>query len=87
MRACVFGARLAQRKPYDKRRYYQKPSTIQDLVDFLKPITAAAPKLPFWYYHIPGDECAVHRVGYRKLIGWAATHVHTRNDRGQLRHV
>lgn len=57
---CVLPLRVARLSPrsltaLDVCRYYQKPSTIQDLVDFLKPITEAAPKLPFWYYHIPGQ--------------------------------
>jgi len=32
---------------------YFKPATLDDLVDFCAEIAAAAPKLPFYYYHIP----------------------------------
>ncbi len=32
---------------------YFKPATVQDLVDFCAPIASAAPKLPFYFYHIP----------------------------------
>ena len=32
---------------------YFKPASVTDLVDFMKPIAAAAPELPFYYYHIP----------------------------------
>lgn len=34
--------------------YYFKPATIEHLLDFLAPVAAAAPELPFFYYHIPG---------------------------------
>lgn len=30
-----------------------KPSTARDLMDFLKPVAASAPELPFFYYHFP----------------------------------
>ena len=33
---------------------YFKP-TVASLVDFLAPVAAAAPELPFWYYHFPDD--------------------------------
>jgi len=33
---------------------FVKPETIGDLVDFCAPIAAAAPELPFYYYHFPG---------------------------------
>ena len=32
---------------------YFKPATLDDLVDFCAEIAAAAPELPFYYYHIP----------------------------------
>ncbi len=32
---------------------YFKPASVADLVDFMKPIAAAAGDLPFYYYHIP----------------------------------
>lgn len=32
---------------------YFKPATLDDLIDFCAEIAAAAPKLPFYYYHIP----------------------------------
>jgi len=35
--------------------YYEHAPSIQGLVDWFVPITAAAPKLPFYYYHIPGS--------------------------------
>ena len=33
--------------------FYFKPTTIDHLLDFLVPVAAAAPELPFYYYHIP----------------------------------
>ena len=30
-----------------------KPSRVEDLVDWCVPVAAAAPKLPFYYYHMP----------------------------------
>ncbi len=33
--------------------YYFKPQSAGQLVDFLAPIAASAPELPFYYYHIP----------------------------------
>jgi len=33
--------------------YYFRPSSVENLVDCLAEITAAAPELPFYYYHIP----------------------------------
>jgi len=33
--------------------YYFKPASVDVLVDCLAQITAAAPQLPFYYYHIP----------------------------------
>lgn len=30
-----------------------KPGSVEDLVDFFKPIAAAAPELPFYYYNMP----------------------------------
>lgn len=30
-----------------------KPSTVKELVAFFKPVAAAAPELPFYYYHMP----------------------------------
>lgn len=33
--------------------YFYKPSSPEELLQFLKPIAAAAPDLPFYYYHIP----------------------------------
>lgn len=33
--------------------YFFKPRTIEDLVDFCGHVAAAAPALPFFYYHIP----------------------------------
>jgi N-acetylneuraminate lyase len=32
---------------------YFKPAGVDDLVDFCAAVAAAAPKLPFYYYHIP----------------------------------
>ena len=32
---------------------YFKPATLDDLIDFCAEMAAAAPKLPFYYYHIP----------------------------------
>lgn len=32
---------------------FLKPETVGDLVDFCAPIAAAAPELPFYYYHFP----------------------------------
>ncbi|WP_166821392.1 dihydrodipicolinate synthase family protein [Thalassoroseus pseudoceratinae] len=32
---------------------YFKPASVADLVDFMKPVAAAAEDLPFYYYHIP----------------------------------
>jgi len=32
---------------------YFKPATVADLVDFLAPVAAAAPALPFYFYDIP----------------------------------
>lgn len=32
---------------------YFKPQTVADLVDYCAELTAAAPQLPFYYYHIP----------------------------------
>ena len=34
--------------------YYEKFSSAQDVAEFIQPIAAAAPNLPFFYYHIPG---------------------------------
>lgn len=33
--------------------FYVKPSSVQQLVDFIQPIAEAAPALPFYFYHIP----------------------------------
>jgi len=33
--------------------FYFRPGTVEDLVEFLKPIALAAGSLPFYYYHIP----------------------------------
>ncbi len=33
--------------------YCFKPSEVEDLVDFCAQVAAAAPELPFYYYHIP----------------------------------
>jgi N-acetylneuraminate lyase len=33
--------------------FYFKPSKVEDLVDFCAEVAAAAPDLPFYYYHIP----------------------------------
>jgi N-acetylneuraminate lyase len=33
---------------------YFKPQTVDELLDYCAPIAAAAPKLPFYFYHIPG---------------------------------
>lgn len=33
--------------------FYFKPSTVEDLVDFCAEVAAAAPDLPFYFYHIP----------------------------------
>ncbi len=33
--------------------FYFKPGSVQNLVDCMAEIAAAAPKLPFYYYHIP----------------------------------
>lgn len=33
--------------------FFFKPASVSQLVDFLQPIAAAAPRLPFYYYHIP----------------------------------
>jgi len=33
--------------------YYFKPSTVKDLIDFYKPIAAAAFPIPFYSYHMP----------------------------------
>lgn len=33
--------------------YYFKPDTVNDLLDFFAEIAAAAPELPFYYYHMP----------------------------------
>jgi N-acetylneuraminate lyase len=32
---------------------YYRPESVNDLIDFLKPIAAAAPDLPFYFYDIP----------------------------------
>lgn len=34
--------------------FYFKPASVDHLLDFLAPVAAAAPELPFFYYHIPG---------------------------------
>ncbi|MBB6053750.1 dihydrodipicolinate synthase family protein [Armatimonas rosea] len=33
--------------------YYFKPAGVGQLLDFMAPVAAAAPELPFFYYHIP----------------------------------
>lgn len=33
--------------------FYVKPGSVESLTDFLKPIATAAPKLAFYFYHIP----------------------------------
>jgi N-acetylneuraminate lyase len=33
--------------------FFFKPAAVEDLVAFCAPVAAAAPKLPFYYYHIP----------------------------------
>ena len=33
--------------------FYYKPSTVEDLLDFLAPIAKAASPLPFYFYHVP----------------------------------
>ncbi|QDL55103.1 dihydrodipicolinate synthase family protein [Rhodoferax aquaticus] len=34
--------------------FYMRPANVSELVDNMAAIAAAAPKLPFYYYHIPG---------------------------------
>jgi len=34
--------------------FYMRPNSVTELVDNMATIAAAAPKLPFYYYHIPG---------------------------------
>ena len=34
--------------------YFFRPTTVEDLVDFCGEVAAAAPGLPFYYYHLPG---------------------------------
>lgn len=57
LRAAKEMAREAQKAGADAisavAPYYFKPNGIDDLVEFLAPIAAAAPKLPFYYYHFP----------------------------------
>src|SRR3954469_8189210 len=33
--------------------FFFRPGTVQELVDFMAQVAAAAPALPFYYYHIP----------------------------------
>ena len=33
--------------------FFFRPATVRDLVDFCRPVAAAAEDLPFYYYHIP----------------------------------
>lgn len=33
--------------------YFFKPESVEELIHFLKPISEAAPNIPFYYYHIP----------------------------------
>jgi N-acetylneuraminate lyase len=33
--------------------FFFRPATVRDLVDFCRPVAAAASDLPFYYYHIP----------------------------------
>jgi N-acetylneuraminate lyase len=33
--------------------YYFRPASVEHLIDFLAPVAAAAPALPFFFYHIP----------------------------------
>lgn len=33
---------------------YFKPGSVQQLLEFMKEVAAAAPKTPYYYYHIPG---------------------------------
>lgn len=45
--------------------FFFKPSSAEDLLQFLKPIAAAASDLPFYYYHIPsmtGVTIPVHKI-------------------------
>ncbi|MCZ6795930.1 MAG: dihydrodipicolinate synthase family protein [Planctomycetota bacterium] len=54
---CETLAAHAQRKGADAiaavAPYFLRPRTIEELVDFSGRIAAAAPRLPFYYYHIP----------------------------------
>lgn len=45
--------------------YFFKPGDADELLRFFKPIAAAAPELPFYYYHIPsmtGFDIQVHTI-------------------------
>jgi N-acetylneuraminate lyase len=50
--------------------YYFKPASVSDLVASLAQITAAAPDMPFYYYHIPSLSGAVlSMVDFLKVAG------------------
>jgi N-acetylneuraminate lyase len=51
--------------------YYGGGNSVETIVEFLEPISKAAPNLPFWYYHLPAvthQSIAVH-----DLLSMAAT--------------
>ncbi len=37
--------------------FYYRPSSVEDLLDFIAPIAQAAAPLPFYFYHIPSLTC------------------------------
>jgi N-acetylneuraminate lyase len=71
---------------------YFKPSTVEQLVDFCTPIAAAAPSVPFYYYHIPimtGVALPMAdflRQGKRRMPNLAGMK-YTHNDLMQLQEV
>lgn len=51
--------------------FFFKPSSAEDLLQFLKPIAAAASGLPFYYYHIPsmtGVNIPVHKILSKAVV-------------------
>ena len=34
--------------------YYNRPGNVDELLTWLMDIASVTPKLPFWYYHLPG---------------------------------
>jgi len=53
--------------------YYETPSSVANLISWLAQISAAAPKLPLFYYHIPSSTHAPASITVHELLKESST--------------